>query len=72
MLGMSGPSEPVCSKKDCMGRASRSILWRNPKIHDESRVKTWLSCADHESFFLEYLGAKNFPVSSEAFTPGGM
>ena len=67
MLGMSGPERAMCSKKDCAGDASRSIVWRNPKIHDETREKVWLSCAEHEEFFLEYLGARNFPVRSDEF-----
>jgi hypothetical protein len=50
--------------------ASRSILWRNPKIHPETRTKTWLACDLHEQFFLDYLGARNFPVRSEAFSSG--
>lgn len=70
MLGMVGPVGPICSKKDCVDEATKSILWRNPKIHDESRVKTWLSCRGHEQFFLEYLGSRDFPVRSEDFTVG--
>lgn len=67
MLGVSGPIRPICSKKDCQVDASRSIVWRNPKIHDESREKVWLSCDEHEPFFLDYLGARDFPVRSEVF-----
>lgn len=67
MLGKVGPGQPRCSKKDCVADASRSIVWRNPKIHDESREKVWLSCSEHEEFFLEYLGARNFPVRSDEF-----
>jgi len=70
MLGMEGPERPMCSKRDCFDEASRSIVWRNPKIHDESRQKIWLSCGAHEEFFLSYLGARDFPVRSEAFTAG--
>lgn len=67
MLGMSGPARAMCSKKDCDADASWSIIWRNPKIHDETREKVWLSCGEHEGFFLEYLEARNFPVRSDKF-----
>ncbi len=32
-------SEPdlVCSRKACRAAATRAVLWRNPRIHDESR-----------------------------------
>jgi len=70
MLGMSGPSRAMCSKKDCGADASRSIVWRNPKIHDHTREKVWLSCLEHEEFFLQYLGARNFPVRSDQFVAG--
>lgn len=70
MLGLEGPDGPRCSKRECLEDATRSIVWRNPAIHDESRRKVWLSCDDHEEFFLGYLGARNFPVASEAFVAG--
>jgi hypothetical protein len=70
MLGEEGPTRPMCSKRDCVAEASRSILWRNPKIHPETRTKTWLACERHEEFFLEYLGARNFPVRSDVFVDG--
>jgi hypothetical protein len=70
MLGDIGPDKPVCSKRDCYEDATRSILWRNPKIHDETRTKTWLACEGHETFFLEYLGSRDFPVRSEMFVAG--
>lgn len=70
MLGQEGPSSPVCSKRDCDHPAGWAIRWRNPKIHDESRVKTWLACDDHRAYFLDYLGSRGFPVRSEEFSPG--
>ena len=70
MLGDVGPEFPRCSKRDCLEDATHRILWRNPKIHEESRTKVWLSCSEHEPFFLDYLGARNFPVSSEEFVMG--
>lgn len=70
MLGDVGPDSLRCSKRDCLEDACRQIVWRNPTIHDESRKKVWLSCLDHEQFFLDYLGARNFPVHSDDFVMG--
>lgn len=67
MLGESGPESARCSKRGCLAGAKRQIIWRNPKIHDESKRKVWLSCGDHEEFFVQYLGARNFPVATDDF-----
>jgi len=39
---------------------------RNPRIHSVERGKVWLSCTEHEAFFVEYLGAREFPVQLRA------
>lgn len=64
MLGDLGPDQLRCSRKGCEQDASWQIVWRNPKIHTEDREKIWLSCGDHQQFFLDYLGSRSFPVSS--------
>lgn len=64
MLGDVGPDHLRCSRKGCERDATSEIVWRNPKIHPENREKIWLSCVDHEQFFLDYLGSRSFPVSS--------
>ncbi|WP_430592993.1 hypothetical protein [Humidisolicoccus flavus] len=43
--------------------------WRNPKIHDESRVKVWAACEEHRDFLYDYLSSRGFPV---AITPFGI
>nr|WP_104914283.1 hypothetical protein [Pontimonas salivibrio] len=53
-----------CSRRECEQSAAHEIVWRNPKIHAEDREKIWLSCAEHETFFVEYLASRSFPVSS--------
>lgn len=37
--------------------------WRNPRIHAETRVKTWLACDDHREFLTDYLTSRGFPVT---------
>lgn len=58
---------PVCSRAECKNPAEFKIEWRNPKIHDESRTKTWLACAEHKDYLSEYLSARNFPVTVLSF-----
>ena len=52
----------VCSRKACRQSATRAVLWRNPRIHDESRQKVWLACDEHESVLRDHLSVRGFPV----------
>jgi hypothetical protein len=40
--------------------ASVELLWRNPKVHAADRVKTWLSCPDHQQYLVDYLQVRGF------------
>lgn len=63
-----GVDMPVqCSRARCTELATVQILWRNPKIHNESRRKTWLACTEHEEFLTEFLRARNFPLTCEPY-----
>ncbi len=58
-----GPSpDLVCSRKACRAEATRAVLWRNPRLHDETRTKVWLACDEHEPVLEEYLSVRGFPV----------
>lgn len=35
-----------------------------PRIHDESRRKVWLACAEHEEVLREHLAIRGFPVTT--------
>lgn len=39
-----------------------SLQWRNPKIHDVDRVKSWLACDEHLEYLKEFLLARSFPL----------
>jgi hypothetical protein len=54
--------EQRCSRAGCSKLATTTINWRNPKIHDASRVKVWLACDEHASYLRDYLVARDFPV----------
>ncbi|MGR0317783.1 hypothetical protein [Agromyces sp. ZXT2-3] len=41
--------------------------WRNPKIHSEDRVKTWLACDEHVDYLRDFLASRSFPVRVERF-----
>ncbi|UUZ43592.1 hypothetical protein LP422_11460 [Janibacter limosus] len=56
--------DPVCSRKACRQQATRAVLWRNPRIHDESRRKVWLACDDHEEVLRDHPAVRGFPVTT--------
>lgn len=57
---------PECSRAGCRTDASWSVVWRNPRIHTEDRVKVWLACDEHREFLNDYLSSRGFPVSVKA------
>ena len=59
-----GPSEASvqCSRANCSNAAAWNVNWRNPRIHDETRVKIWLACDEHRDFLHDYLANRSFPV----------
>lgn len=54
-----------CSRVGCSNQASNFVLWRNPKIHDASRQKTWAACKEHADYFVEYLSVRGFFMAIE-------
>jgi len=56
------PSAPICSRAGCLADAAWNVYWRNPRIHDITRVKVWLACDEHRTYLSEYLAAREFPV----------
>lgn len=52
----------VCSRKACRQSATRAVLWRNPRLHDETRRKVWLACDEHEEVLRDHLAVRGFPV----------
>jgi hypothetical protein len=38
------------------------VNWRNPRIHDISRVKVWRACDEHRDYLAHYLETRDFPV----------
>lgn len=58
------PAERLeCSRAGCRDRADFAIHWRNPRIHAETRRKTWLACAEHRDMLHDFLAARDFPVA---------
>lgn len=57
-----GPDTPTCSRAGCREPASWRIDWRNPRIHDETRRKTWLACEEHLEFLRGFLATRDFPL----------
>jgi hypothetical protein len=68
MIGADGPATQRCSRAGCGEPATWGVHWRNPRIHSEDRVKTWLACDEHVDYLRDYLATRDFPV---AVTPVG-
>lgn len=51
---------PRCSRRGCRAEATVDLRWRNPRIHDESRVKHWLACDEHADYLTEFLSLRGF------------
>jgi hypothetical protein len=51
---------PRCSAKGCRVAATIDLHWRNPRLHDEARVKHWLACDDHADQLADYLAVRGF------------
>ncbi|MCU1636037.1 MAG: hypothetical protein JWQ68_1276 [Cryobacterium sp.] len=67
MIGLgSGPDGVSCSRAACNLPATWRLEWRNPRIHKEGRVKTWLACDEHLEFLREFLAARDFPLTVSA------
>jgi hypothetical protein len=58
---------PRCSAKGCREPASVDLNWRNPKLHDATRVKHWLACDEHADHLADYLGVRGFLLAREPF-----
>lgn len=68
MIGSLGAApEGGCSRAGCRERASWRLDWRNPRIHTDDRVKTWLACDEHVDYLREFLASRSFPVRVSAF-----
>ena len=66
MIGEVGPATERCSRAGCTEAATSAVHWRNPRIHGEERVKTWLACDEHVEYLRDYLATRDFPVTVTA------
>lgn len=65
-LGATPEHRFACSRAGCREPADWAILWRNPRIHDEDRRKTWLACSEHLEALREFLAARDFPLETRS------
>lgn len=59
---------PLCSAKACRQRATTELTWRNPAIHDGTRVKHWLACGEHADFLADFLARRGFLLARAPVT----
>lgn len=68
MLGFGfTPTYAECSKSGCREEATWAVHWRNPRIHDEDRVKTWAACEPHRDELHDFVSSRGFPVTITPF-----
>lgn len=60
MTAPGAPERLVCSAKACRSRATRAVVWRNPRLHTPGRRKVWLTCPEHEQHLSDFVGARGF------------
>jgi hypothetical protein len=65
-LDGSGAETPRCSAKGCRRGATEDLRWRNPRLHDASRVKHWLACPEHADQLADFLAQRGFLLEREA------
>jgi hypothetical protein len=56
----------ICSAKGCRAAATTDLTWRNPRIHQGTRVKHWLACDEHADHLADFLARRNFLLSRDA------
>ena len=56
-----GPGdEPRCSAHGCGSAADVDLRWRNPRLHDASRVKHWVACPAQADQLADFLARRGF------------
>jgi hypothetical protein len=67
------PTEPPrCSARGCREEATVDLNWRNPALHDSSRVKHWLACAAHEDQLAQFLDRRGFLLTRNRVARPGL
>jgi hypothetical protein len=57
----SAPSDPArCSARACREPAVVELRWRNPGLHDGTRVKIWTACGEHTESLRDFLDRRGF------------
>ncbi len=56
----SSDEAPRCSAKGCRAAADTDLRWRNPSLHDTTRTKHWLACAEHADGLADFLSRRGF------------
>ena len=60
-----------CSRTGCREAASTDLQWRNPRIHDGTRVKHWVACDAHADFLAQFLSVRGFLLAREPLRADG-
>jgi hypothetical protein len=62
MLPSDGSADetPRCSAKGCRRATTEDLRWRNPGLHDTTRIKHWLACPEHADYLAGFLARRGF------------
>jgi hypothetical protein len=60
---------PRCSAKGCRLAATVELRWRNPSLHDATRIKRWLACDEHEQSLADFLDRRGFLLGRSPLSP---
>jgi len=61
------PDESQCSRAGCTQSASASLVWANPRIHQDGKTKTWLACDEHLDYLKGFLTDRSFLLEESDF-----
>ena len=54
-----------CSRTGCQDSISYFVIWSNPKLHTDGKIKNWGSCQAHLDYFVSYLTIRGFYLRTE-------
>jgi hypothetical protein len=67
--GGSADGAPQCSARGCRELAAYDLSWRNPGLHEASRVKHWVACEQHRDTLADFLRRRGFLLGIDPLGP---
>lgn len=58
--GAAAPPPARCSARGCHAAPEWRLAWNNPRLHEPTRRKVWLACAEHRGSLGDFLDRRGF------------